>query len=133
MNREFLREIEEKYGRMLGDWSRTNGLGSERQFVLPKVLPSEEFVIQGLYRPEEFPNKNRGPFPDKRGRFGNPSKGDERRRSPEKRGLPSKTPFGGTPRFERGICRFCDFADKTNGRCLIKMVNGGDCLFGGRR
>jgi hypothetical protein len=120
MNREFLREIEEKYGWMLEGWSRTDGLRSEHQFVLPKVLPPEEFVIQGLRRPER-PSLKRA---------------ERRNREFQNRRKPS---FKGEPRFkkpsfEREICPFCDFSDKTNGRCLIKMVNGGDCLFGrGRR
>jgi len=47
-----LREIEEKYGWTLESWDRTKGMNSAYLFTLPYVLPPEDFVIQGIRRPD---------------------------------------------------------------------------------
>ena len=152
MGRGLLREIEEKYGRMLESWDRTKGM--DCLLVLPYVFPPEDFVIQGIRRPDPPGNARRKPAKEpverplkmldaaklgecfrcdfldklsakcllKRVRGEGACIRDERTRRELLR-----------PRWEGELCRFCDFSDKRSGYCLIKRVNGADCPFARKR
>ena len=150
MGREFLREIEEKYGWMLESWDRTKGMNSAYQFTLPCVFPPEDFAIQGIRRPD--PPKSaqaktvKKPFrkPLKRldaAKLGECFRCDFLDKVSAKcllkrlkgesaciKNLPEAR-----PKAPSELCRFCDFSDKRSGYCLIKRVNGSDCPFARKR
>jgi len=154
MGREFLREIEEKYGGMLESWDRTKGMDGAYQLVLPCVLPPEEFAIQGLWVPDHLRNAHGRPA-------GKALKKPLKRLDAAKLGrcfgcdfldkvsakcLLKRVKGEGTcvcedevrrklmrPRWESEFCRFCDFSDKRSGYCLIKRVNGEGCPFARKR
>jgi len=154
--REFLREIEEKYGRVLDSWDRTKGMDSAYQFMLPYVFPPEDFVIQGIRRPDppkrvQEPSRKplktldarklgrcfRCDFLDKVSakcllkRFKGKDACIKDAEEPAEN-LQSRRP-GTLPKARNELCRFCDFSDKWIGYCLIKRVNGMDCPFARKR
>ena len=103
MSREFLREIEEKYGKMLDSWDRTKGMDGAYQFALPYVPPPEDFVIQGIRRP-------------------GPPKVAQKK--PVQR--PFRKPLKRLDAAKLGKCFGCDFLDKVSGKCLLKCLKGED-------
>jgi hypothetical protein len=103
MSREFLREIEEKYGRMLESWDRTKGMDSAYQFVLPYVPPPEDFVIQGIRRPD----------PPKVAQTKTVQK-------------PFRKPLKRLDAAKLGECFRCEFLDKVSAKCLLKRLKGED-------
>jgi hypothetical protein len=157
MSREFLREIEEKYGRMLDSWNRTKGMDGSFQFIQPYVLPPEENVIQGLRKPDppkaKLKNAERSrvlngtrlgecykcDFLDKisakcllkrlKGEDACIRNGVENRRSVQAHASKPER----LPKAQSELCRFCSFSDKRSGYCLIKRVNGESCPFARKR
>jgi hypothetical protein len=103
MSREFLREIEEKYGRMLESWDRTKGMDSAYQFVLPYVPPPEDFVIQGIRRPD-------------------PPKAAQTKTVQK----PFRKPLKRLDAAKLGECFRCEFLDKVSAKCLLKRLKGED-------
>jgi len=163
MSREFLREMEEKYGRMLESWNRTKGMDSAYQFVLPYVPPPEDFIIQGIRRPDlpKVAKRMQEPFkkPLKRldaTKLGKCFRCDFLDKVSAKcllkrlkgedaciknAGEPAEnlqTPVQSRrsetlPKARNELCKFCDFSNKRSGYCLIKRVNGTDCPFARKR
>jgi hypothetical protein len=99
MNREFLREIEEKHGRMLESWDRTRGMDNAYLFVLPYVPPPEDFVIQGIRRPDP-PKVAQAKLVQK----------------------PFKKPLKRLDAAKLGECFRYDFLDKLSAKCLLKRL-----------